>query len=319
MERVDFHVHYENGEIFNSKYIFEEAKRNNVVALALVGRLELSDDLDRYINIGKNFDVKVFAGVEYPVHVENTLVDLVFIGFDHTNVEIKNLFGKCERKKDNSRVALLQKMFLENEGFMIEGSSDETRDLLTQLLNGEISEKAISFCKIAVNNANNKEKLESLKVERKHLWDETCEKYFGRSGYKEYQSIEAKFIWKNYFDFGKPGFLPVQVDVKNILEGVHNAGGVALYSPEGKFDRKIWGTLCNFGIDGIMGWHGGKLEIDTKTIAETRIKGLLVLGGSDYHPGKKEWKVGIGNGDMYISIRRMIDFDNYQKRMRVTR
>lgn len=318
MERVDFHVHYENGTEFDANFMFNEAVRRNVVALALIGRLELSDNLSEYIGIGEKYGVRTLPGVEYPVRIEDTLVDLVFIGFDYTNAGIRNLFGKSERKKDNSRVALLQKGFLENAGFMIEGSSDETRVLLTQLLSGEISEKAISFCKIAVNNPKNKEKLESLKVEKQCLWDETCRKYFGRLGYTEYQSVEAKFIWKNYFDFGKPGFLPVQVNATNIIGEVHNAGGVALYSPEGKFDRKIWNTLCNIGVDGIMGWHGGKLEIDTKTIAETRTRGFLVMGGSDYHPGKKEWEVGIGNGDMYISTRRMIDFDNYHKRMKVT-
>lgn len=313
MERVDFHVHYENGAEFDVNDVFNEAVRKNVVGLALIGRLELSDNLSEYIRIGEKYGVKTLLGVEYPVRIENTLVDLVSIGFDYTNDEIKNLFGKCERKKDNSRVALLQKRFLENEGFIIEGSSDETRDLLSQLLNGEISEKAISFCKVAISNPKNKEKLESLKIEKQDLWDETYKKYFGRQGYTEYQNIEAKFIWKNYFDFGKPGFLPVQISATNIIERVHNAGGVVLYSPEGKFNKNVWDNLCEIGIDGIMGWHGGKLEIDTKTIAEIRIKKLLVLGGSDYHPGKKEWEIGIGNGDMYISTRRMIDFYNYQK------
>lgn len=314
MERVDFHIHYENGTEFNADYVFKEAVKKNVVALTLVGRLELSENLGEYIQTGEKYGIRTLSGVEYPVRIKDTLVDLVFIGFDYTNIGIKTLFGKCERKKDNSRVALLQKKFLENESFLVEGLQTEDQNLLVKLLDGEISEKAISFCKIVVHNPKNKEILECLKLKEKYLWDETHRKYHDRLGYTEVQSIEAKFLWKNYFDFGKPGFLPVQVSAKNIIECVHNARGVALYSPEGKFNKKVWDTLYNMGIDGIMGWHGGRLEIDARIIVETRARGLLVLGGSDYHPGKNEWKVGIGNGDMYISTRRMIDFDNYQKK-----
>ncbi len=65
------------------------------------------------------------------------------------------------------------------------------------------------------------------------------------------------------------------------------------------------------GIDGIMGWHGGRLEIDRKMIKDARNKDLLILGGSDYDPNVDEWKIGEGSGVMYISTRRLRELKDY--------
>lgn len=316
MERVDFHVHYENGNTFSPECLFEEAKRNEIVTLALIGRLELSDDLDRYINIGKNFGIEVFTGVEYPVRIGGVLVDLIAVGFDHNNCKIKHLFGKSERKKDNAQVARYQKEFLENKGFVVEGASDEDKELLEKLLGGEISEKAIRFCSIVVQNSQNQKILARLKSENNNLWHKIYDKYNSRPGYTEIQNIGAKFLWTIFFDFGKPGYLPIQNSATNIVDVVHNARGVVLYSPEDRFDGDVWDNLCSIGIDGIMGWHGSKLEINKRLIAEIREKRLLILGGSDFHPQKNEWKVGIGDGNLYINARRRLELNRYIDNMK---
>ena len=58
-----------------------------------------------------------------------------------------------------------------------------------------------------------------------------------------------------------------------------------------------------------MAWHGGRMgtdqdqpDIPLDVIKECRRDGLLVLGGSDYQD--LDWKVGTGNGQMFISLRR---------------
>jgi len=319
MEKVDFHVHYENGNEFSPESLFKEAKENGVVALALVGRLELSDNLDQFINVGKNFGIEVFTGVEYPVRINGVLVDLVAVGFDHRNCSIKHLFGKSERKKDNAQVARYQKGFLEKNGFLVEGELYEDKELLTKLLGGEISEKAIRFCSIVIRNSQNQEILARLKSENSNLWHEIYDKYNMRSGYTEIQKIDAKFLWRIFFDFGKPGYLPIQSGITNIIDAVHGARGVVLYSPEGKFNKDIWDNLCCLGIDGIMGWHGGKLEIDKNLVVETRAKGLLILGGSDFHPGKNEWKIGVGDGNLYIGTQRREELNSYINNMKTVK
>jgi len=316
MEKVDFHVHYENGNEFSPENLFKEAKENGVTALALVGRLELSDNLDKFVDNGKNFGIEVFTGVEYPVLINNVLVDLLAVGFDHNDSSIKHLFGKSERKKNNTQIARYQKRFLEKTGFLVEGTSSEDKELLKKLLGGEISEKAIRFCSIVARNLQNQEILTRLKFENSKLWHEVYEKYNMRLGYMEIQNIDAKFLWKILFDFGKPGYLSIQSGVTDIIEAVHDARGVVLYSPEGEFNTDIWNNLCCLGIDGVMGWHGSKLEIDKNLIVEIRTKGLLILGGSDFCSGKNEWKVGIGDGDLYINTRRRGELISYIDNMK---
>lgn len=311
MERVDFHVHYENGNEFSPEGLFKEAKKNEVIALALVGRLELSDNLDQFIDVGKSFGIEVFAGVEYPVRINGVLVDLVAVGFNHKDRSIKNLFGKSERKKDNAWVARYQKEFLEKKGFLVEGVSNEDKELLTALLGGEISEKAIRFCSIVVRNLQNQEILARLKSENNNLWHETYDKYNMRPGYTEIQNIDAKFLWRIFFNFSKPGYLSIQNGVTNIIDAVHSANGVVLYSPEGKFNDKVWGNLCVTGVDGIMGWHGSRIEISRDIVKEAMNAGLLILGGSDFHSGKNEWKVGVGDGLLFMSSRRLNDLKDY--------
>ena len=195
----------------------------------------------------------------------------------------------------------------------------EDKELLIRLLEGEISEKAIRFCSIVVRNPQNQEILTRLKSENINLWQRVYIKYNARPGYTEIQNIEAKFLWTNFFDFEKPGYLAIQNGARNIVDGVHSASGAVLYSPESEFNKNIWNNLCHIGIDGIMGWHGSKLEIDKELVKQIRTRGLLILGGSDFHPGKNEWKIGIGDGNLYINTRRLAELNNYINYMKISK
>ena len=57
-----------------------------------------------------------------------------------------------------------------------------------------------------------------------------------------------------------------------------------------------------------MGRHGDRLDISKKTIKLLRSNGKIILGGSDYNPlrdgEEKQWLLGVGKGDMFISPER---------------
>ena len=134
----------------------------------------------------------------------------------------------------------------------------------------------------------------------------------------------GKFLYQLFFDIGMSGYnlIMKNVDevgsVQKVLEVVHQAGGVVLYSPEGNFREDIWQELRKLGIDGIMAWHGGRLgfnmenrDIPCGTIKCAIRDKLLILGGSDYQ--QKDWLVGSGDGRLQMSMRRSKDLFDYLK------
>ncbi len=310
LEKVDFHVHYDD-EI--ATRIIDDAKKNNVVAVALIRRTEVSDNIGKYIEYGKQQEIEVIPGVEYMVRLgEDNLVDLVAIGFDHENPKIKELFGVSERKEFNRQIALQQKALFEERGFDFTNLVAEDAILLERLMSGEISEKAIVFCKLVARNPQNRALIDEIKEENKQEWEKFYREFNRKPGYEgDTQALEAKFIWRLFCAFGKSFYIPVQQKAEIIIESVHEAGGVVLYSPEKKHNEDVWKRLKNLGIDGIMGWHGGRLEIDRKVIKDARSKDLLILGGSDYDPNVDEWRIGEGSGVMYISTRRLRELKDY--------
>lgn len=305
-ERADFHVHYTDD---TAKEIISYAARENVKAIALVGRAEVSDNVSRFVDFGEALGVEVVTGVEYLARVNSrSYVDLIALGFDHDQPLIARYFSsKTERRRDmNIQVARKQRAFLEGEGFTFESLEQKEEELLRSLMGGEIVEKAINFCEIVVRNSKNRERFEEVRQENREEWEEYLQKYKKKAGYRDNPLfLEAKFLWYLYFRPGKEGFVPVLIGAQKVIDAVHQTNGVVLYSPEGDYSEEDWEELQKMGIDGIMVWHGGKVELSSDIIKKARKDKLLVLGGSDYHPKKNHWKVGVGRGDMFISLRRL--------------
>lgn len=300
-DRVDFHIHYSDQ---NAEQIIEQARKNNVVALALIRRTEISENMENYINYGKALGVDVLPGVEYFARLDEGNVELIGLGFDYKAPPIREIFGISERKDFNRNLAAIQKKLFEAQGFSFESLSLGENERLRSLLAGDISEKAILFCRLAVSSSLNRSKIVQLKMENEKLWEEVRAWAKPKSGYLEPRLVEAKFLWRLYFAPGKACFVPMQRSAEEVVKRVHSAGGVMLYSPEGHFDEVSWSKLLALGIDGLMGWHGGNLEVGRNVIRDIKQRNLLIMGGSDYDPSVEEWQIGSGDGTMFISIRR---------------
>ncbi len=318
--RVDYHVHYNPLNERTAYMAIDLARDFGVASMTVLARSEISDNLRDFIDYGDKNGVEVIPGVEYMAKLDGKRVDLICLGFDYEHTDIRKLFGKEEGRKENAEIASTQKNFLEEKGLSFKNIKDiNDQDLLKKLLNGETSEKAINFCEIIARNPNNKKLIDALVRDNWDTWNFTNSYCMTLPDYQERPDrIDGKFLYNLYFRVNGPGYVPVQSDVSKIVNAIHNAGGVVLYSPEGRFDPIIWENLQKEGLDGMMAWHGGKLgmkgeneeiDIPLNVIAQARRRNLLILGGSDYQ--QKDWKLGEGNGQLFISPSRRADLVDY--------
>lgn len=309
---VDFHIHSRSGEqeFVSGMNIIDAAAARNVVAIGLLGRSELPDNYGELERYGQQKGVEVFIGVEGCAMVGEERADFVFLGFSETDPTIQKLWGKEENIQRNVELANRQVDLLESKGFRLrdDHSSTEARNLLVEVLSGKVGEKAIRICQAAVLISSNAATLDDLKAAHLQKWRAVQTKHGGKPFYQDNPNLlEAKFLYELYFDFGTEGRALVEPeDINVIAKTVRDAGGVVLYSPEGRNGKQVLDQLLEQAIiDGVMGWHAGRLELSKSEIKRIKKAGLIILGGSDFDPKRDHWQIGTGDGSMFISPRRL--------------
>lgn len=318
-ERVDFHVHYTDE---TARDIIREAKNKGVVAVGLVGRAEYSTRIPEFMQYGKDYGVKVLPGVEYKARLDQGgYGDIICLGFDPNHPDISIYFAEEGQKQQqiNREVAAKEKEFLEAQGFSLDNLNNEDKNALGEILRGEHAEKAIKLCRIAVNTQ--KDYVEELKKKYPREWQEVQERHGVKPWYRDDpNALSAKFLYELYFaDDSRSGFKyaiePYITPASKIIEATHKAGGVVLYSPEGKFNMDAWQKLVDLGVDGIMGWHANRIELPKSLVTDIRKQGLLILGGGDYDPTRNHWQIGSGDetNSMFISPKRYQELENYKR------
>ena len=312
-EAVDFHVHYSDQP---GRTVVEVAAANGLVCIGLVRRLEISSNLQEFVDFGRDKGIRVEPGVEWVARIGVDKAELIALGFDVSHPVVRKYFGVEEAVERNAEIARRQKAFLEEMGYVFDGTSNRDIETINKLEAGRISEKAIAWCRLLIGASGNKEKIESYLNSHASSWNEAVKNYGKMPRYSNKQELLAKFFWSELFALGKPGCFPTpsQGATDEIIRGVHDAGGIVIYSPEGSFSWKIFEKLADLGTDGVMGWHGSRLELDRQSVARIRKRGLLVLGGSDFDPEKNHWQLGVGDGRMYVSSRRLRDYLSYKSR-----
>lgn len=308
---VDFHVHCTDS---TARSVIDLAAQNGLVGIGLVQRVSYSPATSEYIEYGKKQGVEIWPGVEFTMMVKGQGTDLIVLGFNPMNPDIAELFNTQNRMEHSGRIAQMQRNFLENRGFEFDTlTRKEDLDLIKDLLSGQITEKAISWCRLVVKGFNNRDSIELLKSEFPDEWREVLNNYQGKPSYDTVDRLEAKFLWAHYFAPGKEGYIPVNNDqlLRNAVKSVHEAEGLIVYSPEGNFNIDVWKELKAIGVDGVMGWHGGEIELSPDQVELIEKQGKLILGGSDYDPEKEDWKIGRGNGRLDMPADVLVKFRQY--------
>ena len=89
---------------------------------------------------------------------------------------------------------------------------------------------------------------------------------------------------------------PNYPDVYEVLDAIHEAGGIAILAHPGLYDNfDLLEDLVGNGIDGVEVWHPQNSQEDVdKLIKISKRHNLLMTGGSDFHGmyGSKENKLG---------------------------
>lgn len=333
-ERVDFHVHYDPLVPGSALNIVDLASKAKVVGLGLLARGEVSTNFGPVVRYAEKQGIRVFPGIEILTKIGDTKdhAELIGLGFDPNNRDIIQNFGIEKQKQRNKKVAELQKKFLESYGFTFEGMLHEDSVLFAKIMDGETFEKAIHLCRFVTQIPSNRSKVAELKQLEMDSWNEIKASCSKKNGYKGHPSrLEAKFLYENIFAIDKPGNIFVQNAIgsdlaklsSQVIDIIHKAGGCVLYSPEGKFSQNIWDTLQDENIDGMMVFHADRLGYDNdqldvplEVIKNAREKGMLTLGGSDYQ--NKDWKLGMGRGNMFISPRRLNELTERLQKVRAS-
>lgn len=314
--RVDFHIHYDPLDEQRTAFqAIDIAAERNVVAMVLLARSEISSHFDEFIEHGRCVGVDVIPGVEHVVIKDNKKIGLICIGFDPEERGISDYFDGASGDAQSVELARFQRDLLVRRGFNLTVLNQAQSDLLKRIMAGKVTEKAINLCEIAAGIYNNRLVIRNLIREHYSDWISVRSKYSEMPNYKDNPTkLIGKFLWTIFFEINKDGFVPLSEHVEKVVDITHEAGGVVLYSPEGSFDAEFWEELQGNGVDGIMAWHAaelgnsskGRSDIPSFVIRDARKRGLLILGGSDYQ--QKDWEVGIGNGNMFISPKRYGEF-----------
>jgi len=315
IDRADFHIHYTDNTVLD---ILDEAKEKGIKYLALIQRLNIPTNVGKNLELGKERGINLVLGVEFSTKILNKYSDFIALGFDYDSQNVRKYWGEEEKRENNSKIAKIQMKFLEDLGADFSNLSEENKEQLRTLLNGDIVEKAITFCNILTSDTSNSEFVRYIKQANMNDWNYIEKKHPVNESFS-LKDLEAKFIWYTLFSTGREGHLAIeqlslQMSISDVIEDVHIAHGITLYSPEGNFDLKVWNKLDELGIDGIMAWHGTRLGMTSMNGAEAIDippniirnihKNKVVLGGSDFDPKKNDWQIGHGRGDMFISLRR---------------
>ena len=320
---ADFHVHA--GQ--DHETLIDKAASRNLKVITWTGRGEIPSNTTQAVEYGQQKGVQVLPSVEYPARVlDGVTADLIAIGFNPKSAEIQEYFGRDEEKQTwiNKQVARLQFDFLSSAGFDFEWLSEDDRREMDEMMAGNISDKAFRFCRIVATLPQNQSTLSQLKAAQHDSWNKIHQEYIDKPGYKTFPVlIDAKFLWYIYFRPGAPGYKSYESVITpshRIIEAVHKADGIVLYSPEGKFSQDIYSKLVSDGIDGVMGWHGSRLELTKGQIRQIRHDELIILGGSDYDPEKNDWQIGSGSGSLWMSPGRLAEYlDKQSKRSQQAR
>ncbi len=324
---ADLHVHYNPDKIRRhneahpgtldaeteetiEKIIASKVKYVGIVGRTVVGTPKIIDQIKARLEA---HEIQTIFGMEYhavlPPNLRhltpNGFVDLVCFGFDHGSPEIQKEFGS-DSTELNVRIVKEYLEKLTKLGFNLKPQTEKQEETLKNLKEGRITNRADHLSLLILDLADqNKETIANL--EQKYGPANEVDRR--NNGFTPQKNWLYRLLFQAPAGLASTYF---QKQPDELVDLIHQTGGVVLYSPESVFHTAIMDYLLTLGIDGVMGWHGGKLEdLPVSVIKSLRRSGKLILGGSDYDPIKNQWQPGIGRGTMYLSDRRGKELVSY--------
>lgn len=282
---IDLHMHTTYSDGTDSvKEILTNASNKDLEIISITDHNSCASYNEmRNFDISKIFKGKIIIGCEFTTSYDNRLIEVLGYGFDYEKVEkILNNFYTKELIQESTNILfgrLLEK--INTLGLIINLEDIKEQNFESEFFERGVYEQLIKY-------PENKEILQE------DVWHSFSD--FFRKGLTNDKSA----LFLNYPEF-KPS-------LKEILDLVHNAGGVAFlahpyqykFSDTKEFLEKIYNEN-NF--DGVECFYTTFSKEQTNYLIEfARKRTLLISGGSDYHgTNKKKHELGTGRGNLNIN------------------
>lgn len=261
MFKIDLHIHSNISDgALSSKEIIDLAIKKNIPAIAITDHND-ARGIEEALEYAKGKNIEVISGIEITVTPPKDSRELHIVGLfiDHTNKEILNILEKCKKHSIDTAKKIIKKINDLGYGITFQELLNET--------NGKHFSKPF-IAKILM---------------RKYPLEFT-----------ERREVFAKLLGQQ----GKAFVKAIGVPLKEAIEIIHNAGGIAIIAHPWYLRDNMEKTIRDFsklGGDGIEIDYVPKETIpeETKEILKQIAKeeNLVISGGTDFHEikeGEKE-------------------------------
>ena len=247
------------------------AKESGLETIAITGH-DTVDGILEAVTEGKNQGIKVIPGIEMSCRFMEHGIHVLGFGIDRRNPALISRlkeFQEERRKKTKKIVELLQKA-----GFKI-----TFEDVQKEATGSSVARPHIALA--LIHNPENKEKLGPLNT--------------------VHEVIEKWLVT------GKPTYIDrKEIEAKEAIELIHNAGGVAIWSHptvsiRENFQRaeEVLKAFISYDIDGLEAFHPDYTEDEAEFLNTLAGKyGLLRSAGSDFHTNEEPPRSGEGGGKL---------------------
>lgn len=266
---VDLHLHSTCSDgVFPPEEVARMAARAGLAAMALADHDNI-DGIDAALAAGAEAGIEVLSGVELSVVWESIQdIHLLGYGFDHHDGELRAALQSFREFREGRNERIVERV---NEKLVSEGRVPIDIAAVKAKAGGTIGRPHIAMALLEDGHVTTK--------------DDAFERY-----------LVPCNVEKRYFP------------IAEAIDLIHRAGGVAVlaHPPYIPVDRKgllaLLDTFTALGLDGVEAYNTGASNDDIDwTITQTRRRGLIVTGGSDFH-GIEGGEIVIGGGRGNLKI-----------------
>jgi hypothetical protein len=260
---VDLHLHSTCSDgIFPPEEVVRMAARVGLAAVALADHDNI-DGIEAALAAGVEVGVEVISGVELSVVWESIQdIHLLGYGFDHHDPDLQASLKSFREFRETRNERIVERV---NEKLLSEGRAPIDIAAVKAKAGGTIGRPHIAMALLEDGHVATK--------------DEAFNRY-----------LVPCNVEKRYFP------------IAEAIDLIHRAGGVTVlaHPPFIPVDRKgllaLLDTFAALGLDGVEAYNTGASNDDIDwTITQTRRRGMLVTGGSDFH-GIEGGEIVIGGG-----------------------
>lgn len=266
---VDLHLHSTCSDgVFPPDEVVRMAARAGLAAVALADHDNI-DGIDAALVAGAEVDVEVISGVELSVVWEAIQdIHLLGYGFDHRDADLRAALQSFREFRESRNERIVERV---NEKLLSEGRAPIDIAAVKAKAGGTLGRPHIAMALLDDGHVATK--------------DEAFVRY-----------LVPCNVEKCYFP------------IAEAIDLIHRAGGVTVlaHPPFIPVDRKgllaLLDTFAALGLDGVEAYNTGASNDDIDwMITQTRRRGLIVTGGSDFH-GIEGGEIVIGGGRGNLKI-----------------